>query len=361
MGIVLAVVTLQALTSGLLIYLNKRYKGEDLYLSLIFGVIFIHLVYKGALLVFFEDREIFDKLHGCFSMLYGPMLYFYIRSILGKPVSYKLLLIHGVPFFMGLGLNSMMIIFLLIDTDFHQLMEVYHQLTQWMVFLSFVGYGTYCFVALRKVEGDWFLNHKILISKGIGASYLILSVLILIGFGSVLFDFILPINMRYIYFTMMFVLFFSVVQIRIRMLLSKENPGEAQNHLAIIPKTKYRNSKISDEELEEVLMKVYQLFADKKPYLDQDYSLDLMAKDIGLPKLKITQALNMHLGQNFYQFVNAARIEESKVLLQNPLEENLSVVGYEAGFKSKSTFYKYFKDATGFSPSDYKKSLEFSN
>ncbi|MCE7056453.1 helix-turn-helix domain-containing protein [Algoriphagus sp. AGSA1] len=358
MGIILAVVTLQALTTGLLIYLNKRYKGEDLYLSILFGVIFIHLVYKGALLVFFEDREIFEKLHGCFSLLYGPLLYFYSCSILGRSIDFKQLLLHGIPFFTGLGLNVMMLVFLFIETDFQAIMEFYHQLTQWMVFISFTGYGLYCFYTLISIRGSWALKQKVLVSKIIAGSFLVLSLLILIGFASRIFGFAISINMRYIYFLMMLGMFFSVLQIRMRILLSRENQITEESQLAILPQTKYKNSKIKEEELEEVMVRIQAFFASHKPYLDQEYSLDQLANDTGFPKLKITQALNLHLGQNFYQFINSARIEESKLLLQNPTEENLTLVGYEAGFKSKSTFYKYFKEATGSSPSDYKKSFQ---
>lgn len=34
-------------------------------------------------------------------------------------------------------------------------------------------------------------------------------------------------------------------------------------------------------------------------------------------------------------------------------EKNLIEIGFESGFKSKSTFNKYFKEITGMSPSDY--------
>jgi len=49
--------------------------------------------------------------------------------------------------------------------------------------------------------------------------------------------------------------------------------------------------------------------------------------------------------ENFYQFVNRYRIEESKKLLLNPDMNHLSLVGigYEVGFNSKTVFNTTFK------------------
>ena len=250
-----------------------------------------------------------------------------------------------------------MIVFLLVETDFHQIIELYHQITQWMVFLSFTGYGLYSFYVFRQHTYEQVLKQKILITRVIGGSFLFISGVILVGFISFVFGIQLSFNMRYIYFALMLGMFFSVLHIRMRLLLTKVDQKFPQLPLDITPQLKYRKLKVSEEEFEDVMDKINTLFSLKKPYLDQEYSLDQLAQDTGLPKLKITQALNIHQGQNFYQFINSARIEESKLLLNNNTVDNLTVVGYESGFKSKSTFYKYFKEATGASPSDYKKSL----
>ncbi|AWW31956.1 hypothetical protein DN752_18435 [Echinicola strongylocentroti] len=359
MGIILAVVTLQALTSGLLIYLNKRYKGEDLYLSLFFGIITIHVLYKSLLYWMVDDLEVFDKLHGCFSLLYGPLLFFYVQSIRQKSITTFQIIAHSSPFFVGFGLNIMMVIMLLLNSTPEPIMELYHQGVLITVFISFSAYSLYTFYLLHRTPiEDSLVKQKATIARLIASSNLILSFLVISGWIMLIWEIQLPITTRYIYYFLMLVMFYSVIHIRMRMLLTSKLSEKPSSKIAIQPQTKYKTSNISGEELATIIEKINHIFLEKKPFLNPEFNLDQLAKELDTSKLKITQALNIHLGQNFYQFVNAARIEESKNLLQQPNEDNLTVVGYESGFKSKSTFYKYFKEATGRSPSDYKKSLQ---
>ncbi len=359
MEVVHAIITLQALTTALLIYFNKRFKGEDLYLSLLFGVIFIHLFYKGAILLIFQDEVIFDRLHGSFSLLYGPMLFLYIQSVLGKSVSTQAFLLHATPFLMGLGVNILLTVSLLIDVDMEAFMQLYHYFILYSLMFSTLGYGSYPFFAFREKEMDKLLKLKAIISKLIGGAFLTIFLLIIAGFAIEFFHIDTNLGSRYTFMGILLVLFFAVINLRMRILtLDQQRDPESKASLDIQPREKYKNSRLEDEEQEQVLERISTYFLKKKPFLNPDFSLEDLAQDLDLPKLSVTQALNLGLGQNFYQYVNTARVEESKKLLQTTDEGNFTVIGYESGFKSKSTFYKYFKELTGFSPSDYKKSLE---
>ncbi|QDH79691.1 AraC family transcriptional regulator [Echinicola soli] len=359
MGIMLTVVILQALTSGLLIYLNKRYKGEDLYLSLLFGLIAVHVTYKALIYWLVDNMEVFDKLHGCFSLLYGPLLYFYVQSIRNRSIPSAQIIAHSSPFFVGFGLNIIMIILLMAQNTPKLIMELYHQGVIIAVFLSFSAYSIYSLYLLHHTPATGSIyKQKATIARLIASCNLLLSFLVLFGWTMLIWDIQFPVTTRYVYYFLMLGLFYSIIHIRTRMLLPAKPSEYAIPKISIQPQEKYRNSRISEEELANILNQINLVFQRKKSFLNPDFNLDQLANELGTSKLKITQALNIHLGQNFYQFVNSARIEESKNLLQQPNEDNLTVVGYESGFKSKSTFYKYFKEATGCSPSDYKKSLK---
>jgi AraC-like DNA-binding protein len=66
--------------------------------------------------------------------------------------------------------------------------------------------------------------------------------------------------------------------------------------------------------------------------------------------------LNTSIGKNFFQFVNAYRVEEVKRMLVDPKNlYSIEAIGYECGFSSKSSFYKEFKRITGMTPAEYKK------
>ena len=61
--------------------------------------------------------------------------------------------------------------------------------------------------------------------------------------------------------------------------------------------------------------------------------------------------------QNFFEYINAYRIEESKKLLAQ--QENAKITILEildkAGFNSKATFNTFFKKIVGLTPTQYRK------
>lgn len=104
--------------------------------------------------------------------------------------------------------------------------------------------------------------------------------------------------------------------------------------------------------------KLTELMTTQKLYLDSDLNLLRLAETMHLSTHDLSALINNGFGVNFYQYVNAYRIEESKKLLKNSKYDHLSMVGiaFEAGFNSKTVFNTTFKAATGLSPTDYRKS-----
>ncbi len=95
----------------------------------------------------------------------------------------------------------------------------------------------------------------------------------------------------------------------------------------------------------------------KKPYLDPELSLPTLAHQMNLSLHEMSELVNQGFQENFAQFVNRYRVEESKRLLLSRQHGHLSIVGiaFEAGFNSKTTFNTVFKKNTGISPTEYQK------
>lgn len=95
-------------------------------------------------------------------------------------------------------------------------------------------------------------------------------------------------------------------------------------------------------------------------YTHPDLSMSLLAEKTGLSNGYLSQILNQQEGKNFFEFVNAYRVEEVKRRLADPAFAHYSLlaIGMDAGFKSKSTFYSVFKKMTGKTPAAYKGSLD---
>lgn len=89
-------------------------------------------------------------------------------------------------------------------------------------------------------------------------------------------------------------------------------------------------------------------------FLDSELTLEQLAGHTGLSARKISATLNRHFGQNFFDFVNHYRIERAKrILAASGGRASMLHVMAEAGFNSKSTFYRAFKKQLKQTPSEF--------
>ena len=105
--------------------------------------------------------------------------------------------------------------------------------------------------------------------------------------------------------------------------------------------------------------KVDTLITCKALYLNQTLNIADVAKEMGTNYKYISRAINAQ-GFTFLDLINIKRIAKAKLLLEDKSNEFLSVeeIGKRAGFKSKATFCKYFKEKYNQTPSAFRKSLE---
>lgn len=92
-------------------------------------------------------------------------------------------------------------------------------------------------------------------------------------------------------------------------------------------------------------------------YLDGDLSLTKLANLTGINKHHLSEVLNKHAGKNFYEFINEYRIAFVQKRLEAQSGQTILDIAFEAGFTSKSTFNVVFKQFTGQTPSQYRKSV----
>jgi AraC-like DNA-binding protein len=96
-----------------------------------------------------------------------------------------------------------------------------------------------------------------------------------------------------------------------------------------------------------------------KPYLNPDFSLQALSDDLNVSRHQLSSTINARQKMNFYEFVNSYRIQEVKELMNDPANRNQNnyELAFEAGFNSKATFYRIFKQLTHQTPSAYRSSL----
>lgn len=95
-----------------------------------------------------------------------------------------------------------------------------------------------------------------------------------------------------------------------------------------------------------------------KVYLNSDLSMNSLGKVLGVTNHQLSELLNVHLNSSFYSYVNDFRLKEAVELLERP-ENNAAVadIAYQAGFNSKNSFYKIFRENYCCTPHAYRKNL----
>lgn len=96
---------------------------------------------------------------------------------------------------------------------------------------------------------------------------------------------------------------------------------------------------------------------DDKLYQDPELTLASLAQHVGLSPNVISRTINAGFDQSFADFINTYRINEVKRRLAAGDAARLTVLGLalDAGFASKTTFKRVFKEQTGHTPKQYAK------
>lgn len=93
----------------------------------------------------------------------------------------------------------------------------------------------------------------------------------------------------------------------------------------------------------------------EKPYLNPRFSLHDISRTLNIPHLRVSNCFNNHLKVPFPTYRNRLRIEHAKALLLDGTHLSRSIEGIAemSGFKSKSIFYKIFKEEYGTTPIEW--------
>jgi len=95
-------------------------------------------------------------------------------------------------------------------------------------------------------------------------------------------------------------------------------------------------------------------------YQDPELSLGLLAEKLNIPLHELSKVINTVFNKGFNDFINEYRVLDAARKMQDPAYDHITLlgIGFEAGFNSKTTFNRIFKQMTGKSPTEYKTQLE---
>jgi AraC-like DNA-binding protein len=356
---------------GILIFISKRPR----HLSFTFLIIWLAVitVFLGSVLLPFQVVDYFKPGIMPILFLFGPLLFLYVSSLSIENFTLKKnQLLHLLPMFaVAVHRSTIDVVPISSPSNLDENPSfIYNKIYYSLLLLSLFVYWFFSLKLILKHRKNipfQFSNYTL--KNSLSWLIFVLSlflVLFLVDFvGSFLIKVLelemvkisfLHLNLTLFTFIM---IFFGINQTTIYKtskikIAANENEEIIDNDVSITARTV-----LNQKQIEEFSIIILQYLATKKPYLNPDFSLQMMADDLNISRHKLSETINNGQKKNFYKLINELRVEVVKEKFVDPAFKNYTLLGIalECGFNSKTSFNRVFKEETGMSPTEYIKAL----
>lgn len=299
-----------------------------------------------------------------FPLLHGPFLYLYTQSLTNQVAAQKLRWLHFLPFL----LCYVVTLPFLLSPDEHKIF-VYqnkglgYETTRGAVSISIILSGiAYVILSLRLLT----THRRNLRDQFSYAEKINLAWLRYLIYGiAVIWAMVIYRNDVLVFSTVVLYVillgYFGIKQVGI---FTQSNIHQATKSVQgeeATPiesrKTKYQKSSLDAATAAQIHQSLVQLMQESRMYANPELTLAELAQALGVHPNNLSQIINTYEKKNFYDYINAQRIEEFKRAVARPENQRFTLLGlaHDCGFNSKTSFNRNFKNATGISPSEYLK------
>lgn len=107
-----------------------------------------------------------------------------------------------------------------------------------------------------------------------------------------------------------------------------------------------------------IMQQIENEMEDNHLYLQQNLTLDDVAKQLSSNRTYISNAINTETNMNFSEYVNSFRVKYAQTLMEyfDP-KAKVCEVWKDAGFSSEASFLRNFKKIVGVTPKEWKANL----
>lgn len=343
MNQVLIAIIIQVLLT--IIFIGLVTKRNKKYVFLLIYLIAICLDFSFELILYNArsgDLDFMLSIPTSFRLLKGPLLLLFTLSCLEIKFNHFFVISIFLPFFVFFVFNASIyynIIFQ--DGDLQQLISYYQRA---------FGFYIHYWVGYIVLSLSLILTAKKPLSGETKRLLVFLSFLFVTVAGTwilVRFFEIPGINFWRVYIYVFFIQFALIYWLRLHTYIKSEKKPLSE---------RYKGSKLNQADYSRILERLTHSLKDKKLYLKEDLTLEESAKEIKVSRHHLTESLSAGLNSNFYEFINLFRVDQAAKLMNEEPDLSISEVFYQSGFKSKATFYKYFRKKFGISPNEYRQS-----
>ena len=298
--------------------------------------------------------------------LTGPLLYYYIRFLIHPSFEFKKKsLVHFIPFLLG-ELFYLPQLFISRETVLGWISVFghvsYNHVTQFIWYTFLVQFGAYLFLCMRLLKyhekhiADIFSSTYHINLNWLKYILRVMTSMFTLMLVSSIYDIFRNIalekNTTNNFLPPLVAAFICIIGYK-GLLQPRIFSGQTEDLDTDIPD----NNAIPADRIHAAMQKLFHIMNSKKPYLNPDLTLPMLAEISGISRTLLSASINESRNQNFYDYINTFRIEEVKKHLEMPENTgaNILSIAYKAGFNSKSTFNSFFKKITNITPSAYQK------
>jgi len=307
---------------------------------------------------------VFSELNFAIPMLYGPLLWYYTRTLLYPQKKLKTIdSIHILPFFIFLAF----VLIQLVTNNAHKAVEHYGYPLIKLAITPFYLFSVLYILQKhhRRLKNNFSykgeMHHFWLRWITIGA--ILLWIIACIGNIYQTFtpaDKVLTGDFYLVSFLAIYMFILGFVGFNKTEIFQQEKREEEdiadedlQETEANIKESTDSKIQTSDAEYKELKAKMEA----EKPYLDPKLTLTKLSRRVNIPSYKLSAIINQKAESNFYDFVNKYRVEAVKTALASGKLSEYSMLGIasDSGFNSKASFNRIFKNMTGLTPTQFVK------
>jgi AraC-like DNA-binding protein len=123
-----------------------------------------------------------------------------------------------------------------------------------------------------------------------------------------------------------------------------------------LPVQKYQSSSLTPTASESIRKRLERYLTEEQVFKENELRLDDLAAYLDISRHELSRVINEHYQVNFFELINRHRVAYVAKMLSDPAHDQDTIIqlAYEAGFNNKVSFNRYFKQATGLTPSAFR-------
>ncbi len=136
----------------------------------------------------------------------------------------------------------------------------------------------------------------------------------------------------------------------------EKTDNKTPNLTLVVPSKPTKNWRELNESLAtELAVELETLMEQEELYRQNELSLADLASRLGISVHQASELLNVHFSENFYDYLNRYRLAYAcKMLADANCHLRVLDIAFESGFSNKNSFYRYFREAYGVTPVEYR-------